>query len=95
MFADDCVLYYTGKHWNNVYNKLQSDLDRLLECATQHSLSLNGKKLQAMIVRTRNAVSKLHNIVPFKIGNTKMKYVKQYNFLGVILDAELSLVPLC
>ena len=75
--------------WNNVYEKLQNDLNLFLNWTKMNSLSLNGNKSQAMIVG-----SKLKNITPFKINDTSMKYVKQYNYLGVILDAEMTLIPL-
>ena len=94
MFADDCVLYLTGNCWNSVYEKLQNDLNLFVNWTKINSLSLNGNKSQAMIVGSRNKLSKLKNITPFKINDTSMKYVKQYNYLGVILDAEMTLIPL-
>ena len=42
----------------------------------------------------RNRLSKLCDTRPFKINEMCMKYVKQYNYLGVIIDAEMSLLPL-
>ena len=54
-----------------------------------------AKKSQAMIVGSRNKLSKFSAATPFKINDTDMKYVKQYNYLGVIMDAEMSLIPLC
>ena len=95
MFADDCVLYLSGNNWNNIYEKLQTDLHRFVTWSKKNSLALNGNKSQAMIVGTRNKLSKIENLIPFKINNTSMKYVKQYNYLGVLLDSEMSLIPLC
>ena len=50
-----------------------------------------------MIVGTRNRLGKLQDIIPFKIVDSDMKYVNvvqlQYNYLGVILDAEMTLIP--
>ena len=95
MFADDCVLYLTGNKWNIVHEILQRDLNLFVAWLQKNCLSLNGKKSQAMIVGSRNKLSKLNVIIPFKINDINMKYVKQYNYLGVVLDAEMSLVPLC
>ena len=95
MFADDCVLYLSGNNWNNLYEKLQTDLHRFVTWSKKNSLALNGNKSQAMIVGTRNKLSKIKNLIQFKINNTSMKYVKQYNYLGVLLDTEMSLIPLC
>ena len=94
MFADDCVLYFTGNNWNVVYNALQSDLDRFVHWTEENCLRLNARKSQAMIVCNRNRLSKLCDTRPFKINEMCMKYVKQYNYLGVIIDAEMSLLPL-
>ena len=54
-----------------------------------------GRFDKFLTVGTQNRLSKLTDNIPFKIGNTNMKYVKQYNYLGIILDAEMSLTPLC
>ena len=48
-----------------------------------------------MIVGTRNRLSKIINPRLFMINNTEIKYVKHYNYLGIILDSEMSLLPLC
>ena len=95
MFADDCVLYYTGNNWNNVHERMQDDLNRFVAWCTANRFSLNAKKTQAMIVGNRNRLSKLGNVDPFKVFGNEVKYVKQYNYLGVILDSEMSLLPLC
>ena len=83
MFADDCVLYLSGNNWNNIYEKLQNDLHRFVNWSKKNSLALNGNKSQAMIVCTRKKLAKIENLIPFKINNINMKYVKQYNYLGV------------
>ena len=86
IFANNCVLNYRGNDWNAVYDKHKNDLNHYVMWSRRNSLRLNGKKSQAMIVRTRNLLSKLKD-VPFKMLDSNMKYVKQYNDLGVILDA--------
>ena len=48
-----------------------------------------------MIMGTRNRLNNLKNVKPFKIFDTDVKYVRQYNYLVVIIDGEMSLVPLC
>ena len=41
-------------------------------------------------VGTRNKLSKLKNHVPIKINDKNVKFVKQHNYLGVVLDCEMS-----
>ena len=48
-----------------------------------------------MIVGNRNRISKIKKPKPFVILNQDVKYVKKYNYLGIIIDAEMSLAPLC
>ena len=58
-------------------------------------LHLNSKKNQAMIVGTRNKLSNIRDPIPFRIQNHDVQYVNKYNYLGIVLDAEMSLIPLC
>ena len=95
MFADDCILYFTGNAWENVYTKLQCELDKFVDWTTRNMLKLNSDKTQAMIVGSRNKLSKIKNPRPFKIMNSNVKFLTKYKYLAVILDSELSLVPLC
>ena len=94
MFADDCILYYCGNVWQNVYNTMQRELDRFVDWTTVNMLKLNGKKTQAMIIGTRSKLSKIKKPEAFLILNEEVKYVSKYNYLGITLDSELSLVPL-
>ena len=95
MFADDCVLYLSGNNWKNVYDIMQNDLNVFVNWSERNGLAINAKKSQAMLMGSRNKVSKIADINPFKINNIRMDYVKQYNYLGIILDTEMSLIPLC
>ena len=47
-----------------------------------------------MIVGGRSKLKKIIDPDPFLLHGKIVKFVKQYNYLGIILDAELSLVPL-
>ena len=58
-------------------------------------LKLNIGKTQAMIFGTRNKLSKIKDPTPFLIENGEIKYVKKYNYLGIILDSDMTLTPLC
>ena len=95
MFADDCILYYSGNVWRTEFEILRGDLNNFVDWNTKNMLKLNGKKTQAMIVGTRNKLSKLKNPRPFLILNQEVKYVSKYSYLGIVLDSELSLAPLC
>ena len=93
MFADDCMLYYTGNNWKTIFDIVQLDLNCFVEWTTNNMLRLNTTKTQAMIVGTRSRLSKIINPEPFKIHANDVKYVKSYNYLGIVLDS--GQVPLC
>ena len=95
MFADDCMLYYNGNNWKTIFDIVQLDLNCFVEWTTNNMLRLNTTKPQAMIVGTRSRLSKIINPEPFKIHAKDVKYVKSYNYLGIVLDSEMTLVPLC
>ena len=95
MFADDCMLYYTGNNWENVYKTVQADLNRFVDWTVDNMLRLNSGKTQAMIVGNHTKISKIKGLKPFVILQKDIKYVKRYNYLGIILDPEMTLVPLC
>ena len=48
-----------------------------------------------MIVGIRSRVSKIKDPKPFVILGKHFKYVQKYNDLCIVLDSEMTLVPLC
>ena len=94
MFADDCILYLCGNNWNVIYQIMQRELTRFTDWSVNNNLRLNDSKTQAMIMGSRNKLSKITEPEPLKIHGKNIKFVKQYNYLGIILDSEMSLVPL-
>ena len=94
MFADDCVIYQTGNTWDTIRGKLQLDLNEILQWTSENSLSLNGNKTQAIIFGPRAKLSRIQNPDPIMISDVSVKFVKQYSYLGVTLDREMSLHPL-
>ena len=93
MYADDCVLYLSANNWPRLRIKLQEDLDRFEHWGELNNLHLNVKKSKFMIVSNRSKLSPLDDIEPLHLYNHDVNRVTQYNYLGVILDAEMSLRP--
>ena len=94
MFADDCILYYIGNVFDTMFDKLQTDLDMFIEWCTQNGLKINSGKTKAMITSTRNRLNQLNNIKKLKILGNCIQYVSQYNYLGILLDNEMTPPPL-
>ena len=93
MYADDCVLYITGNTWGTMRHKLQEDLDCFEHWGELNNLHLNIKKTKLLFISTRSKLIRLHDIEPLRLYDNEVTIVKQYNYLGVILDSEMTLKP--
>ena len=94
MFADDCIVYTIGNDYESMYRKLQFDLDSFIEWCSLNGLKINAGKTKAMISTTSTRLKNLRNVPSFKILGKDVQFVKQYNYLGLMLDNEMTLVPL-
>ena len=94
MFADDCIIFQSGNTWEIVRENLQSDLDNVLTWMSENSLMLNGSKTQAMILGPKGKLQRLNVQKPILILDKPVKFVKQYNYLGIYLDSEMTLKPI-
>ena len=54
MFADDCVLYYTGNSRNNIHNVLQFDLNNVISWCKSIGLAPYRLKTKTIIIGTSN-----------------------------------------
>ena len=91
MFADDCVLYKSGKDWNVVKNCLQNDLDVYIKWGKEHNLLLNASKSKAMLICNRNARAVIGDPAPFNAGNRQIMFVHNYCYLGCVLNDEFTI----
>ena len=94
MFADYCVIYQSGNSWDIIQSELQSDLDNIVRWTEQNFLTLNRNKTQAMILGSRCKLQKLYDPKHIIINGEKINFVKQYTYLGIILDSEITLQPM-
>ena len=90
LYADDCVLYTSHRKHAVVQSTLQRDTDSLARWCSNNLLLVNTRKTKSMLVGTRQ---KLAASLPLKIslGNAEIDSVVKYNYLGVIIDSELTL----
>ena len=91
MYADDTVLYTSGKNLQEIANRLQLSLNNFISWSSKNKLTLNASKTKLMLF----ASSKKHKTLPLqnlniKAGNEKLKFVTSYKYLGVTLDFELN-----
>ena len=93
MFADDCVLYNSGKAWRNIHHDLQNGLETYIAWGKEHNLSLNAKKTKAMIVCNSGKRGALTDPAPFNAGNSIISFVDNFCYLGCIIDSDLTMLP--
>ena len=93
MYADDCVLYLSGNNWQTIRYKIQEDLECFEHWGELNNLHLNVKKTKLLLVGSRSKLSKLGEIEPLIVYGNNVCIVRQYNYLGVILDSEMTLRP--
>ena len=93
MYADDCVLYMSGNNWENIRKKIQEDLDCFEHWRELNNLHLNVTKTKTLLIGSRAKLTSLHDITPLRAYDNDVTFVKKYNYLGVILDSEMSLRP--
>jgi hypothetical protein len=91
MYADDTVLFTSGKDLNQIQQKLSDDFKRVGDWMEANELITNMKagKTECMIFgtaqRTKNKEMKI------KYRQNTISYTRKYKYLGVSLNQSLSL----
>ena len=93
LYADDCVLYLSGNNWLGIKQRLQEYLDCFEHWGELNNLHLNVSKTKLMVAGTHSKLLKLGNMEPLKLYGRDIPIDAQYNYLGVILDAEITIRP--
>ena len=91
MYADDTVLYTSGKNINELATNMQSSLDNFVSWTSKNKLTINESKTKLMLFSsTIKAKSLQIRNLNIKINQEKLHFVPTYKYLGVILDCELT-----
>ena len=92
LYADDTVVYVSGKNVETLTRTLQLNLHRLNRWCRANKLTLNPAKTKMMCFGTRQAVRKVKLKALF-IGGKQIQHVATFKYLGYILDSTLSYKP--
>ena len=90
MFADDTNLTVSGDTITSIEIKLNNDLENIHQWLLANKLTLNMDKTEYMIAGSRQRISKIENDPVIRLGNNKIKRVKETKTLGVIIDDQLK-----
>lgn len=85
-YADDVAIIIIGFYPNVVFNLMQNALNIVQNWCIEQQLSVNSDKTYA-IMFTKNRKSVLETLTIF---GKEVKFVKEFKFLGVIIDYKLS-----
>ena len=88
LFADDTNVFIQGDQLDDIANKMNLELKKLVAWLNAKKLSLNIDKTQYVIFRTSNR--KLIKPTKLQINDSAIKQVSSTTFLGVTIDNKLN-----
>ena len=89
LYADDTVVYITGKHHELLVNNLQSDLQGIESWLVANKLHVNATKCKILMISTPQNVN-YHNPISVTINGSVLEQVNEYKYLGYWLDSHLN-----
>ena len=89
LYADDTVIYVSGKNTVDAISKVQPELDKFSKWCTENKLSLNVSKTKLMTFGTRHKVKMAENAM-VNMNNSRLQIVPTYKYLGFVLDSTLT-----
>ena len=94
MYADDCLIYTIGNNWENMVPKLNDGLQCFENWCMRNSLRLNARKSKALVLGSTSKISSVNFENKFALNGQCLDYTGMYNYLGIILDQNMTLLPL-
>ena len=96
LYADDVLIYCSGKELSDVNSKMQNSLDIMKEWYDNNLLVINSSKSCTMLVTTRQREALLNNSenvqshIDLMLNGDHLNYVENCKYLGVEIDKNLS-----
>ena len=94
MHADDCILYFTRNNWERVHQTLQASLKLISIWFEKNALKLNARKPKCLVISNRPKLMALNRNSRLMVSNQPLDFANSFNYLGYVLDSEMSLKPL-
>ena len=91
MFADDTMIYTSGKNVVELCNIINDDLELLNQWLGDNKLCVNVKKCKYIVLGSRYMLSEIDTLdMKILMNNSEIEKVKEIKYLGVKLDESLS-----
>ena len=97
IYADDTTLIEplctftlpTARNLSKLSEEINAELENIVEWLALNKLSLNAKKTKFMLFHYKQ--KSIKDIIPkLKINNVLIERVKEFNFLGITIDENMS-----
>lgn len=88
-YADDLALYASGESAHEVQEKLQSDMDRLVEWCRINNMKINAAKTKCMVFKSNYCKLDTSSFV-INILDEHLETVSTFKYLGVILSEYMT-----
>lgn len=92
MYADDIIIYTEGKTLNEINEKLQFEVDKILDWCEANCMKINFEKTKCMYFHKAKdyTIKKENHITEIKVREYLIQRVFSFKYLGIILDCTLS-----
>lgn len=90
LYADDCQIYLSGEpnRISEIVKRINSDIESILIWCENNGLTLNAKKTQAIIFRTKRTI--LSEVPLIRVGNDQIEFKGVVKNLGLLMDSHLN-----
>ena len=89
LYADDTVIYYSGKNVNTIQSTMDKELKYLATWMRLNKLKVNCGKTVSMLIGTKHMLAKRGNL-NLNFNGVNLSQVKCFKYLGVHVDDELK-----
>lgn len=88
-YADDTILFISGKNIDEITSALGENVELLIKYFQSHQLTLNVDKTQFLILCKKNQ-NKFHKNVTITVNGEQIEQVNEAKYLGVTIDKNLT-----
>ena len=89
LFADDSVIYYSGKNCNELQNEMNEDLALVKEWLNDHRLTLNITKSKFVVVGGKQQLKRFKDMT-LKIKEDELSRETSYKYLDIIINENVT-----
>lgn len=86
-WADDTTFASTGNNIQNLLASFNTHMETFLSWCIENKMHINLTKTKAMIISSKKIDENIPNIL---INNVAIEYVKEYKYLGLVIDRNLK-----